>query len=323
MFEARVNQGTMWKKVIESVKELVTEANFDCTPTGISIQAMDTAHVALVNLLLRRDGFSVFNCERPAILGVNLGNLAKILKTTETNDMITLRRDDDSDVLSVIAEDTQGNKTSEFNMRLMEIEAEQMGIPEMDYHTSVSLPSAEFAKICRDMSIFGDTVTVSVARDGVKFSAGSEMGEGFAMLKAGPRHAAAASDNETATRRPKSEMKDEVKKERKAGVKAEPVSDDVPVETDAMVPPEKPSKAASSAAAAAAAGTDLGVVISLEEPVTLSFALRYFNTFAKGAALSDRVNLHLANDSPCMIEFKIEGLGYLRYYLAPKVDASE
>ena len=141
------------------------------------------------------------------MLGINLTSLSKILKTTENSDIITLRHTEDSDVLSVIADAPDNSKTSEYQLKLMEIESDTMSIPEMDYNTTVSLSSAEFAKICRDMSICGDTVTVAVNRDGVKFSASSEFGEGFAYLRTG-------STADSVKREVKSEVKSEVKRER-------------------------------------------------------------------------------------------------------------
>ncbi len=54
----------MIKKILEAIKELVTEANFDCTNSGIALQAMDTSHVSLVGLFLRADGWEHFRCDR-------------------------------------------------------------------------------------------------------------------------------------------------------------------------------------------------------------------------------------------------------------------
>ena len=38
MFEARLQQAQLLKKVLESIKDLVTDANFDCSATGFSLQ---------------------------------------------------------------------------------------------------------------------------------------------------------------------------------------------------------------------------------------------------------------------------------------------
>ena len=53
MFEARLEQGALLKKLLDAVKELVTDANFDCSATGFGLQAMDSSHVSLVSMMVR------------------------------------------------------------------------------------------------------------------------------------------------------------------------------------------------------------------------------------------------------------------------------
>ena len=38
MFEARLVQGSLFKKIIESIRELVVDANLDCNEKGITMQ---------------------------------------------------------------------------------------------------------------------------------------------------------------------------------------------------------------------------------------------------------------------------------------------
>ena len=80
MFEARLTQGNALKKLVDAVKELCKEVNWDVSTTGISMQSMDSSHVCLVAFALRADGFDHFRCDRPLTLGINLDSLAKILK---------------------------------------------------------------------------------------------------------------------------------------------------------------------------------------------------------------------------------------------------
>jgi proliferating cell nuclear antigen len=37
MFEAKLSDGTILKKIIEAIKDLVTDVNIDATPTGLSL----------------------------------------------------------------------------------------------------------------------------------------------------------------------------------------------------------------------------------------------------------------------------------------------
>lgn len=69
MFEARLMQGSLLKKIIEAIKDLVTDANFDCTENDFSLQAMDSSHVSLVAMTLEKDGFEHFRCDKAVSMG--------------------------------------------------------------------------------------------------------------------------------------------------------------------------------------------------------------------------------------------------------------
>jgi hypothetical protein len=255
MFEARLVQGSLLKKVLESIKDLVTDANFDCSPTGFSLQAMDSSHVSLVALLLRADGFEHYRCDRSISMGMNLANMvraltsgrpcrragaaratpaaayraaagrggppsaarrcvaaaadarrraarrclpglrlqSKMLKCAGNDDIITMKADDNGDVVTFMFENkgaclraaqrrgsgggsrltarrparlqhtlascavTDQDKISDFELKLMDIDSEHLGIPDTEYSAVIKMPAAEFQRIMRDLSSIGDT----------------------------------------------------------------------------------------------------------------------------------------------------------------------
>lgn len=63
-----------------------------------------------------------------------------------------------------------------------------------------------------------------------------------------------------------------------------------------------------------------GVVITSKDDVSLSFAMKYLSIFAKAHSLVDDVTLSLSTEAPLMVEYSLENLGHIRYYLAPKID---
>lgn len=73
MFEARLTNSLTFKKVLDAIKDLLNEASFDCSESGIQLQAMDNSHVSLVSLNLRSDGFDKYRCDRNLTMGMNLG----------------------------------------------------------------------------------------------------------------------------------------------------------------------------------------------------------------------------------------------------------
>lgn len=99
MFEARLAQASILKKVLDALKELVTDVNFECNEEGLNLQAMDNSHVALVSVKLESTGFATYRCDRPMPLGTNLLSLSKVLKCAKDDDQVTLKANDNADVL--------------------------------------------------------------------------------------------------------------------------------------------------------------------------------------------------------------------------------
>merc|ERR1712084_163855 len=64
------------------------------------------------------------------------------------------------------------------------------------------------------------------------------------------------------------------------------------------------------------------VTLSVQEPVTATFALRYLVNFAKAAPLCGSVELGLGPDAPLLVKYHLETTdnGYMQFYLAPKID---
>lgn len=58
----------------------------------------------------------------------------------------------------------------------------------------------------------------------------------------------------------------------------------------------------------------------MQEPVSLTFACKYLISFTKATPLSAQVQLSMSADVPLVVEYVVQDLGYIRYYLAPKIE---
>lgn len=256
MFEARMSQGSLLKNIVDAMKDLVTDANIDVATTGMTMQAMDSSHVSLCALLLRCDGFEHYRCDRSLSLGVSMKSLGTVLKCANQDDTVTLRVEPKNENLNMVFENSSQDRVSDFEMKLMDIDSEHLGIPDTEYGCVVKMSAREFSKICRDLGALGDTCTIEVNKQGIKFSVSGDIGTANVMCR--PTSSADKEED--------------------------------------------------------------NVTIEMDEPVELTFAMRYLNFFCKAAPLSPTVTLSLSKDVPLVVEFKIENYGHIRYYLAPKID---
>mmetsp|Transcript_88196 Transcript_88196/g.172525 ORF Transcript_88196/g.172525 Transcript_88196/m.172525 type:complete len:259 (+) Transcript_88196:86-862(+) len=256
MFEAHLEDGKTFKDIIEAIKDLVTDCNLDCSEEEVSIQSMDSAHVSLVSVQLASTCFSHYRCDRPNSLGINTQNMSKIFKMMGKDDSLTLKAEDGADSMTLMFEGSKQDTIADFEIKLMDIENDQLGIPDTPYKCTIKMPSKEFERIVRDLQVLGDTCTISCSKEGVRFTVSGNIGTGNFLTRAN-----ATADNE---------------KDR--------------------------------------------VIIDMEEPVELNFALRYLNFFTRATNLSDHVIIQMSPEVPVVVQYPINDSGSMRFYLAPKID---
>ncbi|KAL9019726.1 MAG: hypothetical protein Q9185_002972 [Variospora sp. 1 TL-2023] len=183
VLEARLEQAQLLKKVVDAIKDLVQDCNFDCNDSGIALQAMDNSHVALVSMMLKAESFSPFRCDRNIALGINLSSLMKVLRCAQNEDILTLKAEDSPDVVNLVFETSESDRLSEYDIKLMDIDQEHLGIPETEYAATISMPSAEFQRICRDLMALSESVAIEATKEGVKFSCTGDIGNGAVTLR--------------------------------------------------------------------------------------------------------------------------------------------
>mmetsp|Transcript_41929 Transcript_41929/g.84010 ORF Transcript_41929/g.84010 Transcript_41929/m.84010 type:complete len:221 (-) Transcript_41929:672-1334(-) len=219
---------------------------------------MDSSHVSLVSLCIHSHGFEFFNCKKNFTLGVNLSSLNKILKCSSNDDSVTIKCYENSEILSFKFENQTCDRVSEFQLRLIHSDSEQLGIPETSYIATVSLTSVEYRRICTDMSTLGDTISIGISKEELKFQIEGDIGKGDIIIR-------------QQSKEKKGENED---------------------------------------------------IFEVREPIKMSFSLKYLMNFSKAAPLCEKVVFKMSNDVPLQVEFKITKIGYIRYYLAPKMNDS-
>ncbi|KAJ5308740.1 hypothetical protein N7508_004119 [Penicillium antarcticum] len=181
--DERLARASLLKRVVDAIKDLVQDCNFDCNDSGIALQAMDNSHVALVSMLLRAEGFSPYRCDRNIALGINLLSLTKVLRAAQNEDILTLKAEDSPDAVNLMFESAETDRLSEYDIKLMDIDQEHLAIPETEYAATVEMPSAEFQRICRDLNALSESVVIEASKEGVKFSCQGDIGNGSVTIR--------------------------------------------------------------------------------------------------------------------------------------------
>ncbi|KAF4395694.1 hypothetical protein G4B88_013468 [Cannabis sativa] len=61
----------------------------------------------------------------------------------------------------------------------------------------------------------------------------------------------------------------------------------------------------------------------MEEPISLTFALRYMNSFTKATSVANQVMINLSPNLPVVVEYKVADMDYVKFYLTPKIEEED
>lgn len=173
---ARLSTSTILKKLVESISKLVEEIELSISPTGIQSQSLDSSKTSLIYFNLVKEGFKEndFFCERPITLGVNIKDLATIMKCGANEESVALKCENDPRGLEVIFENESEEKLSHFGLSLININNEPVEIKDTLYTSVICMPSSKFSKICQDLANISDVLNIVTGNSFVKFSVTSD-----------------------------------------------------------------------------------------------------------------------------------------------------
>jgi len=265
MFHATLGKVSLLKKVSEVVKDLVIDVPFDCDQSGMSLQAMDGSHISLVMMKLGAGLFSNYRCDSVVNFALSMHNLGSALKCAGDDETCQIKYNnaEGENVLLTFVDEKYHCK-QDVTLKLMDLEAERLAVPEQQYEAIIEMPSKKFHKTVSDLSSFSGSLTITASEGKVVFEATGENGSNVMTF---------TSD--------------------------EQVSDEVSDVYNKF---------------------DGRIKISASEAVKVTFSIKYLVQFSKGMKLADRVRLSISNRCPLAVEYQIEDDGYLRFYLAPKIE---
>lgn len=158
--EIKTVQSGAFKILVEALKELLTECSFEIDETGIKLVSMDTSHTVLVHMKLDATKFEYFYCKQKTIIGINMINFQKLIKTINNNDSLTLYMEDSMNHLCIKIENNEKNTKTVYKLNLIDLDRQEINIDPAAFNNIITLPSNDFMKLIRDMNNIADHVEI-------------------------------------------------------------------------------------------------------------------------------------------------------------------
>lgn len=156
ILQLKTVQSSTFKILIDSLKDLLVEANLVFDEDGLRVSAMDSSKNALVALTIDGNRCEEFMCKRKFYVGVNLMKLNAVIRTITSGDVLTLNvTEDDPNTLVIIMESVEKRMVRTYRLKMLDIDANAWDINSLsqsnEVNMRITMPSSQLQKLCRDM----------------------------------------------------------------------------------------------------------------------------------------------------------------------------
>lgn len=160
-------QASAFKAVFEVLKDILNDVNIYFKADGLRIITLDTARSALVDMFLSAENFEEYSCPTDVIAGVNISNTFKLLKTITNNDIIHMAITN-KEFIDITIQNENKKTVTKFQLKLLDINEDQIELPEIEMSVVTTMQSIDFQRICRDMNNIASEVHIT--RDNKNFT---------------------------------------------------------------------------------------------------------------------------------------------------------
>jgi proliferating cell nuclear antigen len=215
ILELKTVQSGAFRILVEALKEILNDVNFEFTPYyidndnsennnvsdsdsdsensdeedksvsnqhtkkvgGLKVMAVNKTQTILIHLKLDADKFDYYYCARKKlILGINMLNFYRLIKTMSNFDTLTLAIDDeDINKLIIKLENGDKNCISTYKLNLMDLDVEDIEVEPAKFPYSINMLSVDFHKICKDMHNIAEKIEIKCTSKKIYFHCKGEM----------------------------------------------------------------------------------------------------------------------------------------------------
>jgi len=144
---------------------------------GLKVMAVNKTQTILIHLKLDADRFDYYYCARKKlVIGINMLNFYRLIKTMSNFDTLTLAVDDeDINKLIIKLENGDKNCVSTYKLNLMDLDIEDIEVEPAKFPYSINMLSADFHKICKDMHNIAEKIEIKCTSKKIYFTCKGEM----------------------------------------------------------------------------------------------------------------------------------------------------
>lgn len=166
--------------IFQLLKHWASHINMHFEKDKLYIQAMDKSHVCLADINIKDKWFSHYDCSQTNKISLDSSHFAILMNYALKHNTIELKFEDeiDPDKLYINFLNDTEKKTGAFDhffeLNLIDIEEDSLGIPEVEYDVDFTIESKKLVDVLSELNTFGQELNIICKQDVIELNASGD-----------------------------------------------------------------------------------------------------------------------------------------------------
>jgi len=161
----------LWRYILDAISALVDEASIRAGPDGMRVRALDPSHVALINLELKPEAFTEYECSEETSIGLSLPEMLKLMKNVKGGESMTAILEEGKRLRIEFT----GEYKRTIRLPSLDLTVEEIPTLKVDFTVRARLVSRSLRATVKEAEAIAETVRFKAAKDKLMVSAKGEV----------------------------------------------------------------------------------------------------------------------------------------------------
>ena len=175
--EFHFSDARTWRYMVASIEKIIDEGVFVASSEGLSLRALDTSHVVMVDLFYPASAFVDYNVEGEEEFGVSFSALTKILRRARKDDELVISVEDGRLTVKL---KSRGERI--FKIPQIVVSSEKLPEPRITFTVKARMLGSVFRDVIRDMEVHGESITFTATESSLLVTSRSDIASAEAEL---------------------------------------------------------------------------------------------------------------------------------------------
>ena len=171
----------MFIALFQLLKNWSSQLNLQFETDQLFIQTMDKSHICLSNIIIKAAWFAEYQVSNATNIALDTASFATMMNYAVKHNRVDIIYEDTDKLFINLSSATIDSASTNFDhffeLPLIDIEQDNLGIPSVDYDVEFSMESKKFSDLISELMVFGPNLNIHCTENLLEFNSSGDSGK--------------------------------------------------------------------------------------------------------------------------------------------------